>query len=174
MSEQPEYTPEEVRAILQRAVELDDRRERFSRDELLAMAREVGLSEEAVLAAERAMRPTGKAAELARARQAFIAERRQEFKQHVLVYACVNLFLVILNVMFSPDVWWFIFPAMGWGIGLAFHAFEALQTEGPAFEDAFESWYARRYLKKRLRRKIVDVLDRTMDALLPPSDKLNG
>lgn len=170
MSEDREYTPEEVRAILQRAVELDDRRERFSRDELLAMAQEVGLSEEAVLAAERALRPTGKAAELAQARQAFIAERRLEFKQHLIAYACVNAFLLAINLIFSPGVWWFIFPLLGWGMGLAMHAFETLQTSGPKFEEDFENWYARRYLKKRLKGKVIQALDQAMDTFLPPAD----
>ena len=165
-----EYTPEEVQAILKRAVELDDHRERFSRDELFAMARELGLSEEAVLAAEQDVRPTGKAAELAQARQEFIAERRQEFKQHLVAYVCVNAFLFVINLLTAPDFWWFIFPLLGWGMGLAMHAFEVSQTEGPKFEDAFERWYTRRYVKKRLKRTVVSLIERAVDSLALPSD----
>lgn len=46
---------------------------------------------------------------------------KKGFFYHLASYAIVIGFLFCLNLVTSPfDMWW-IFPAMGWGVGLAFH-----------------------------------------------------
>ena len=60
------------------------------------------------------------------------AERRVEeklgFRTHLIVYIIINslLFLIwLFTSIFASDGWifpWFIFPLVGWGIGIAFHA----------------------------------------------------
>ncbi|AXI08556.1 histidine kinase [Oceanobacillus sp. 143] len=47
----------------------------------------------------------------------------KEFYQHLLSYVLVNTMLFIINMVTDPSYWWFIFPLMGWGIGLIAHAF---------------------------------------------------
>jgi LytS/YehU family sensor histidine kinase len=47
----------------------------------------------------------------------------REFYGHASVYAMVNGFLLVLNLMTWSGKLWFIWPMMGWGIGLASHAF---------------------------------------------------
>lgn len=42
---------------------------------------------------------------------------------HLFVYLAVNTFLVIVNLMTSPETLWFIWPILGWGVGLAAHAY---------------------------------------------------
>jgi hypothetical protein len=53
------------------------------------------------------------------------AERRADakigFRIHVLIYVLVNAGLVVLNLLTSPDHLWFIWPMLGWGIGLLGH-----------------------------------------------------
>jgi hypothetical protein len=44
------------------------------------------------------------------------------FYRHLLSYVFVNQGLFALNLFTSPGAWWFIFPAIGWDIGLASHA----------------------------------------------------
>jgi len=52
----------------------------------------------------------------------------RDFYMHLATYVAVNLFLVILNLVTSPDSIWFIYPLLGWGIGLAIHTAEVFWT----------------------------------------------
>ncbi len=56
-----------------------------------------------------------------RARQRVLAIRG--FYTHLIVYVAVNAGLVLLNVLSTPTDIWFYWPLLGWGIGLAAHAF---------------------------------------------------
>lgn len=53
------------------------------------------------------------------------AKRRVEakigFYIHLAVYVGVNILLLIINLTTSPHYLWFMWPLMGWGIGLLFH-----------------------------------------------------
>jgi hypothetical protein len=53
------------------------------------------------------------------------AKKRVEVKigfySHLGVYAGVNLLLIIINLLSSPEYLWFRWPLLGWGIGLLFH-----------------------------------------------------
>ena len=42
---------------------------------------------------------------------------------NLLSYCLVIPFLIFINLMTSPGYYWFWFPMIGWGIGIAFHAF---------------------------------------------------
>lgn len=54
-----------------------------------------------------------------------IAKKRVEarfgFYIHAAVFVAVNLLLIAINLINSPEVMWFVWPLFGWGIGLAFH-----------------------------------------------------
>ena len=45
------------------------------------------------------------------------------FMVHAYVYVGVNILLFILNMMTTPTKIWFIWPLLGWGIGVAVHGF---------------------------------------------------
>lgn len=45
-------------------------------------------------------------------------KRLKEFYVHLFTYVVVNFMLLIINIVTSPSYWWFIFPLLGWGIGL--------------------------------------------------------
>jgi hypothetical protein len=49
---------------------------------------------------------------------------------HALVYICVNLLLAMLSAM--SDRHWAVFPAVGWGIGLAVHGVVTFLVTGGA------------------------------------------
>ena len=55
-----------------------------------------------------------------------LAERRADmklgFRSHVIAYVIVNAGLVAINMVTTPDHWWFYWPMIGWGLGLAAHA----------------------------------------------------
>ncbi len=44
------------------------------------------------------------------------------FYGHLGVYVFVNLGLFLINMTMSPESLWFIWPLMGWGIGIVLHA----------------------------------------------------
>ncbi len=51
------------------------------------------------------------------------AEMLQGYYTHLLVYAVVNAGLFLINWFTRGDsgTWWFYWPLIGWGIGLAIH-----------------------------------------------------
>jgi len=46
----------------------------------------------------------------------------KEFYGNLTSYGIVIPFLAILNLMTTPGYFWFLWPALGWGVGIAFHA----------------------------------------------------
>ncbi len=55
--------------------------------------------------------------ESARAR----AEAKYKFFVHVAVFLAVMLLLVIIDMLTSPGVIWFIWPLVGWGLAVVLH-----------------------------------------------------
>lgn len=49
------------------------------------------------------------------------AAAKFRFLIHLTVYIVVNLLLAAINLMASPQYYWFVWPLMGWGIGIVFH-----------------------------------------------------
>lgn len=43
------------------------------------------------------------------------------FYIHLTVYVLVNVLLIIINLVATPKKLWFIFPLLGWGIGISAH-----------------------------------------------------
>ncbi|MCV9933456.1 2TM domain-containing protein [Flavobacterium sp. LS1R47] len=51
-------------------------------------------------------------------------EELKGFYGNLISYCCVIPFLIFINLKFSPGFQWFWFSALGWGFGLAMHAFK--------------------------------------------------
>ena len=47
---------------------------------------------------------------------------KKVFCVHLVIYIAVMLLLVVVNLSFSSTLW-FIYPLLGWGIGVAIHGF---------------------------------------------------
>lgn len=68
-----------------------------------------------------------------------MAKRRVEFKDHIMIYLVVNAALIGINLLTVPQFWWFMFPLVFWGIGLAFHWREAYHgDEGDRVEREYQ------------------------------------
>ncbi|MCS7126048.1 MAG: 2TM domain-containing protein [Aigarchaeota archaeon] len=50
-----------------------------------------------------------------------IREARKDFINHFIAYIIVNVFIIFVNLWISPREIWFVWPLVGWGIGLSFH-----------------------------------------------------
>jgi len=57
-------------------------------------------------------------------------EAKSGFYRHLAVYVVVNLLLVGINLVTPHDSFWAIWPLLGWGIGIAFHALRAFAVDG--------------------------------------------
>ncbi len=57
-------------------------------------------------------------------------EGRISFIVHATIYTLVNILLIVLNLLFVPDFYWFFFPLVGWGIGLTMHYLFAVRFVG--------------------------------------------
>lgn len=62
------------------------------------------------------------------------AEAKIGFYIHLAVYMGVNVLLVIINLSTSPQYIWFIWPLLGWGIGLFFHGMSIFVFSGKKFK----------------------------------------
>jgi len=54
------------------------------------------------------------------------------------VYVLINSILFLINITTSPDVLWFYWPLLGWGIGIVMHAvyvFDLGHWFGPDWEE---------------------------------------
>lgn len=60
-------------------------------------------------------------------REVMLEEARTGWQIHALVYTLVNTGLIVLNILLvvhtAASFFWFPFPLVGWGIGLAMHYF---------------------------------------------------
>ncbi len=43
------------------------------------------------------------------------------FYIHLTTYILVNGLLIAINLMTSPGTYWFVWPLVGWGVGLILH-----------------------------------------------------
>lgn len=69
------------------------------------------------------------------------------FYIHLTVYVVVNLILLSINMIASPDGLWFIWPLMGWGVGVVFHALSAFGFD-PGFGADWEERKIRELMEK--------------------------
>ena len=81
---------------------------------------------------------------------AFAKVRRiKRFSIHIMQYGLVILMLAIINLVTSPGYLWFLWPALGWGIGLALHALRTFDLV-PFFGARWEKEQVERHLGRKL------------------------
>jgi hypothetical protein len=111
-----QYNKDEVNRIIRRALKLKNE-DTVSHEDLLETARDIGLNPQIVEAAIEQERREFKKEKIRKAR---LKRRKVGFYSHLWSYIIVNCGLLIIN-NFTPGPWWFQWPVLGWGIGLAFH-----------------------------------------------------
>lgn len=78
--------------------------------------------------------------------EAYVAAKKRVedikgFYGHLMSYVIANAVMAAINLIFTPKNIWFIFPLMGWGIGLTVHAFSVW---GPSM------WFGRQWEEKKI------------------------
>ena len=51
-------------------------------------------------------------------------KKKRDFRTHLLTYVLVNALLVVIWAVTSAGFFWPVFPIMGWGIAVAFNAWD--------------------------------------------------
>ncbi len=138
--ERPEsYSQEDVQQILQlamvsRQVTND---EKLSRQQLLEIAAELEIDPQSLQLAEQDWLTQRT---LEKKRAAFNTYRRDKLKQKGIRYIIVNSFLVALNLISSGTISWSVYILLIWGLALSLTTWKTLQTQGEAYDRAFERW----------------------------------
>ena len=111
-----QYGKDEVDRIIRRALKLK-KEDSISHQELLDTAREFGIDPQTL---EAAIEEDQEVFEKERAFRKRQLRRKARFHRHLWSYIIVIGGLLMINAV-TPGPWWFQWPALGWGIGLAFN-----------------------------------------------------
>jgi len=76
-------------------------------------------------------------------------KKKKDFYGHLTTYVIVGIFFFVLNMLTSPFDWWFYWPMLGWGIGLASHYFSAFGLPGA---EALDEEWEQREIDREVRR----------------------
>lgn len=111
------FSRDQVDAILGRAIERDRSTGDLSHEQLMDIAKEIGVSSDSI---ERAIQEITVEQ---KDQQDLVRLRREAWRGllfHLVPYVCVNSLLATINY-FTTSFPWALFPIMGWGIGLLSH-----------------------------------------------------
>ena len=72
------------------------------------------------------------------------------FLFHLIPYVIINSFLIVINLITSPQYLWFKWPLLGWGVGLIFHAVILYVFYG-------ETSLKERMIKKEMEKHIKEI-----------------
>ena len=63
--------------------------------------------------------------------------KKAEFRSHLTSYVLVNGALVVIWALTGAGYFWPIWPILGWGVGIGFHAWETYghPNRGPSEDD---------------------------------------
>jgi hypothetical protein len=109
------FSKDEVDRIIRRALKLN-KEDSISHQELMETAGEFGIDPQTL---EAAIEEDKEEFQRERARKKRLLRRKAHFHRHLWSYLIVIGALLLINLL-TPGPWWFQWPALGWGIGLAF------------------------------------------------------
>jgi hypothetical protein len=145
------YDADEAERILERAAtRTAGGGSAVSRERLLAMAEELGISPEEVEAAAAEVEAERQAREL---RAEFVAKRRSEFRDHFASFLWVGLLLAGIDAFKDHRLGWSLYVLLPWLLFVAAHAAEALPAGGARFEKEFADWRAKRVKQEQQRAR---------------------
>jgi hypothetical protein len=90
-------------------------------------------------------------------------KKKKEFYSHLSSYVVMGIFFFVLNFLTAPGRWWFYWPMLGWGIGLAFHYIDVFGI--PGVGDLSKDW-EEKAIEEELQKMGVDDEEKYLD---PPA-----
>jgi hypothetical protein len=177
------YSRDEVQAILASALERQNGQgDQLTHEDLLAIGKELGVSREAI---ELAVAGVGDDVEVQRQVRGRVQGMRRAFLYHLVPFILVNIFLATVNLVITGGPPWFLFPLLGWFIGLGSHAIVALAPDREKIERHVRRRIEREREKQRRRneraplaegaRRVAEAVhDRTAEMLHAVADALES
>ena len=110
------YSTEEVNRVIQRALHLK-RQIGISQEELLEIGKDLGLDSRMI---EEAINEESSTKYKEKAEKEWRQSRKFGFHWHLWSYIVTNGVLFLVNIL-TPGPWWFYWPVIGWGVGIACH-----------------------------------------------------
>lgn len=74
------------------------------------------------------------------------------FYVHLFIFIVVLIFLIFINLKYTPEYLWFIWTLGGWGIGLLFHGLGAFKIT-PFFGKNWEEDKIKELMEKDKKQK---------------------
>jgi len=111
-----QYSSDDINRIIRRALKIKQN-DSITHEDLLNTAKELGLDSQTI---ENAVEQEMRDHEKTRTQESKAKHRKAGFHRHKWSYIIAIGGLLLINI-FTPGPWWFQWPAIGWGIGLAFH-----------------------------------------------------
>ncbi len=152
------YIQEDAQEILKIAFTTKQETDELSRDQLVEIAAELGISPGELAVAEQQWHLRKQDTY---EKQQFNLFRYQKLKQNLIRYAIVGSFLLVLNIVTTQGIAFALSILLLWGLFLALKAWKVFQTEGEDYENAFSRWR----LKKQLGQSIGTIADKVMKGL---------
>jgi hypothetical protein len=141
------YQQEQVQQILALAMARREERGDMTREQLLEIAAELGISSNDLQSAELEWQINqGNLQEKA----LFNLERRGKLQRSFGRYSIVNFFLMLLNFVGSHTLSWSLPILLFWGLFMALKAWDTWQTEGENYEKALQRWRLKKQLGQSL------------------------
>ncbi len=137
------YHQEDIQQILNLAIARQSDGGELSREQLVEIAGELGISAETLLQAEQDWLLQQ---EERQKHREFNLYRHSQLKKRFGKYSIVNLFLVCLNLLTVGHLSWSLYILLFWGFGLALSAWNTYQLQGEDYERAFQRWYRQHQL----------------------------
>ena len=76
-------------------------------------------------------------------------DAKKAFMTHLMAYISVNIMLIVVNILYTPKEIWFLYPLIGWGIGIVAHYLYGVRW----IEKEIEKDFARVEYLARKRKK---------------------
>lgn len=79
-------------------------------------------------------------------------EEIKGFYGNLISYIAVNIILMVINLLTSPQYLWFFWPMLGWGIGVFFHGMKVFNYM-PFLGKDWEEKKIKEYMEKEEKSK---------------------
>ncbi|MGB9853067.1 MAG: 2TM domain-containing protein [Candidatus Kapaibacteriota bacterium] len=154
------YTKEEVEKIIQKVIESKGFvGDRFSREDILAIAKDLNLDPKFVLAE---LEKADEVLEFEQAKKMWRKKKKNEFFQHLVVYIVTNISFFLIMLIFQPEnVEIPIIFALLWFIAIVANFIESFFPS----EDKVEKGALKLMKSRKWRSKVINIIDTFLNRL---------
>jgi len=139
----PFYRQEDVQQILNLAIARQSDQGELSREQLVEIAIELGISTENILQAEQEWSIQQ---EEQQKRQEFNLYRSIQLKKSFGKFIIINAFLIVINLLSAGQLSWSLYILLFWGMTLGVKVWNNYQLQGEEYEQAFYKWYRKQQI----------------------------